>query len=217
MPNIFNSRSKQLEGEIENYLDRVTTSGLIFYEGVKAYVRGNKTKFEKNFKDITALESEADEIRRNIKHTLYTFMLIPESRGDVLGLLETLDDIVDICEKVIEQFSIETPDIPDFLKNDFIELAELSSKAVDEVVKGARAFFREISMVSNYVNKVHFYEQEADDTEENLKRMAFHRKDITSFSHKVHMRYFAEKIAAVSDVSEQVAERLAVYAIKRRI
>ncbi len=217
MPKFFNSKSKQLEGDIDGYLDRVTTAGLIFYEGVKAYINGKKDKFERNFKEISVLESDADNVRRDIKHKLYTYMLIPESRGDVLGLIETLDDIVDICEKVLEQFSIETPEIPEFLKSDFIELADLSSKAVEEVVKAARAFFREIGMVSNYVNKVHFYEHEADDVEEHLKRNAFNSKEIESFSQKVHMRYFAEKIAAVSDVAESVAERLSVYAIKRRI
>ena len=217
MPKFFNSKSKQLEGEIDGYLDRVSTAGLVFQEGVKAYVNGKKDKFERTFIDISTLESDADNVRRDIKHKLYTYMLIPESRGDVLGLLETLDDIVDICEKVLEQFSIETPNIPEFLKSDFLELAELSSKTVEEVVKGTRAFFREIGMVSEYVNKVHFYEHEADDVEEQLKRKAFNSNEIKRFSQKVHMRYFAEKIALVSDVSESVAERLSVYAIKRRI
>lgn len=217
MPLFPNNKTKQLEADIEGYLDRVSTSGMIFKEGVKAYIQGNKDKFDKNFSEITSLESEADTVRRDIKHKLYTYMLIPESRGDVLGLLENLDDIVDTCEKVLEQFSIETPNIREFLASDFIELAELSNSAVDEVVKGARAFFREITMVSNYVNKVHFYEHEADDVEEHLKRKAFNSPEIKKFSEKVHMRYFAEKIATVSDVSEAVAERLAVYAIKRKI
>ncbi len=217
MPNFFNRKSKQLESAIDGYLDQVTRSGLIFNEGVKAYVNGKREKFEKNFKDISLLESEADEVRRGIKRKLYTYMLIPESRGDVLGLLETLDDIIDICEKVLKQFSIETPDIREFLKNDFIELAELSSKTVEAVVKGARAFFRDIGMVNDYVNKVQFYEHEADDVEEELKRKVFNSDRIEPLSQKVHLRYFAEKIAAVSDMSKQVAERLSVYAIKRRI
>lgn len=217
MPSFFNSKSKQLEAEIEGYLDKVATAGLIFNEGVKSFVNGKQNNFEAKYQEITSLESNADEVRRNIKHKLYTYMLIPESRGDVLGLLENLDGIVDICEKVLEQFSIETPEIPEFLKSDFIELAELSSKAVDEVAKGARAFFREIAMVSNYVNKVHFYEHEADDVEEQLKRKAFNSDEIKKFSEKVHLRYFAEKIAVVSDVAQSVAERLSVYAIKRRV
>ncbi len=217
MPKLFYSKSKKLESEIEIYLDKVTTAELLFLEGVKSYLNGNLDKFEKKYKAISILESEADNIRREIKHKLYAYMLIPESRGDVLGLLETLDDIIDICEKVLEQFSIETPIIHEFLKSDFMELAELSSKAVDEVVKGARAFFKDIVMVSNYVNKVHFYEHEADDVEEHLKRSVFNSDEIESFSQKVHLRYFIEKLAAVSDVAESVAERLAVYAIKRRI
>ena len=71
-------------------------------------------------------------------------------------------------------------------------------------------------MVSDYVNKVHFYEHLADDVEEQLKRKAFN-SDIKEFSKKVHMRYFAEKIAEVSDIAEHVAERLSIYTIKRRI
>ncbi len=217
MESIFNKKTRQLEADIDGYLDRVTKSGLIFLEGIRAYLKGNKEKFDRNFQEITHLESEADNVRRDIKYRLYAYMLIPESRGDVLGILETMDDIVDVCEKVIEQFSIETPEIPEDLIQDFVDLADLSEKAVEEVVKAARAFFRQITLVSDYVNKVHFYEHEADDVEEQLKRKAFQGDIIKSFSQKVHMRYFAEKIAEVSDVAEQVAERLSVYAIKRRV
>ena len=217
MNKLFSSKTKELESNIDSYLDRVENSGLIFLEGIKAYLNGKTEKFENHYRSISALESEADNVRRDIKHKLYTYMLIPESRGDVLGLLETMDDVIDISEKVLEQFSIEKPEIPDFLKSDFLDLTEMCSKTVEELVKGTRAFFREIKLVNDYVNKVHFYEHEADDVEENLKRKAFNSAEIKRLSRKVHMRYFAEKIALVSDVAEAVAERLSVYTIKRRI
>jgi predicted phosphate transport protein (TIGR00153 family) len=217
MPFLFNNRTKQLETEIDKYLDSVLKAGLIFYEGVKHYLSNDKKAFQNDFDKISELETSADNIRREIKTKLYTYMLIPESRGDVLGLLETLDDVVDICEIVLKQLSIENPEMPDYLKEDFLELSEFSQKTVEELVKGARAFFKEINMVNDFVNKVHFYEHEADDVEEQLKRKIFGTDKIPRFSRKIHMRYFAEKIAAVSDVAEDVAERLAVYAIKRKI
>ncbi|MDY6915552.1 MAG: DUF47 family protein [Candidatus Cloacimonadota bacterium] len=217
MAKLFSNKSRQLEADIDSYLDRVNTAGLLFWEGIKSYIEGKQDYFEKKFEEITDIESEADSKRREIKQKLYTYMLIPESRGDVLGLLETIDDVVDTCEKVLEQFSIETPNIPDFLRQDFLKLTELSAKSVEELVKGTQVFFRQVDMVGNYVNKVHFYEHEADDVEEQLKRKVFESSEIDKFSHKVHMRYFAEKIAAVSDVAEDVCERLSVYAIKRRI
>lgn len=217
MGKLFKSRVKELETQIDNYLDFVANSGLVFYEGIKFYIQGNSEKFEKKNQDLTELESKADELRRNIKHSLYTYMLIPESRGDVLALLENVDNIVDTAEKVLEQFSIEKPDIPEFLITDFINLAKLSRNSVDELVKGMRAFFKEINLVNDYVNKVHFYEHEADDIEETIKRKAFEGDGIKHFSKKVHMRYFTEKIALISDVAEAVAERLSVYTIKRRM
>ena len=217
MPIIFNNRTKQLETEIDRYLDSVMKAGMMFFEGVKHYLKEDKKAFETNYNELSKMETDADNLRREIKTKLYTYMLIPESRGDVLGLLETLDDVIDICEIVLKQLSIEQPEIPRFLKEDFLELSEFSQKAVEELVKGARAFFKEINMVNDYVNKVHFYEHEADDVEEKLKRKIFNSPEIQRFSRKIHMRYFAEKMASVSDVAEDVSERLAVYAIKRRI
>ncbi|MBS3741051.1 MAG: DUF47 family protein [Candidatus Cloacimonetes bacterium] len=216
MAKLFMNRTKQLEEEISAYLDQVSRSGLIFYEAIKSYILDDKDRFNEKFVTITKMESEADEKRRSIKHKLYTYMLIPESRGDVLGLLENMDGIVDCCEKTVERFSIECPEIPEFAQQQFLNLAKFSRKAVEEVVKASRSFFKEINLVEDFINKVHFYEHEADDVEEKLKRTVF-QSDIKKFSRKVHLRYFAEKISTISDEAEEVAERLSVYAIKREI
>lgn len=217
MKKIFTSKVKEMEANIETFLDTVCNAGLILVGGIKAYIRKNSERFEQCHKEISVLETKADTLRRDIKQKLYFNMLIPESRGDVLGLLENIDTVVDVCEKVLEQLSIEQPIIPEDLERDFIELSELSGKAVDSVVQGSRAFFTNIKMVNDFVNKVHFYEHEADQVEKNIKRKAFASDEIKKFSRKVHIRYFAEKVALVSDVAESVAERLAVYAIKRRM
>lgn len=216
MAKIFTRRTKELEEEISEYLDLVSSSGLIFYEAIKSYIYDEKEGFNEKFTKISKLETKADEKRRGIKHKLYTYMLIPESRGDVLGLLENLDGIVDSCEKTVERFSIEQPRIPDSIHQDFLNLSKYSRKTVEEVVKAARSFFKEFSLVEDFINKVHFYEHEADDVEENLKRTVF-QSNISKFSRKVHLRYFVEKISLVSDEAEDVAERLSVYAIKRQI
>jgi len=112
---------------------------------------------------------------------------------------------------------LKKPEIPEFLKEDFLELTELSYKAMEELSKAARAFFTELKLVTTYVNKVHFYEHEADKVEKILKRKIFNNEKITDLATKISLRYYAEKIALVSDESEKVAERLAIYAIKRRI
>lgn len=214
---LFTSRTKQLQLEMDRYFSLVDQGALLFEESIKRYLEGRMDDFEKKSAEIDTVEHEADTLRRQIKHRLYAEMLIPDSRGDVLGLLETLDNVLDVSKHVTTHFSIEKPEILPFLRDDFRELTESVVKAVLELTLAVRAFFREVYRVTEHLDKVHFWEHEADEIEERLKRKAFATDEIQLFSKRVHMRYFAERISLIADEAEEVAERLAVYAIKRNL
>ncbi|TVQ35417.1 MAG: DUF47 family protein [Spirochaetaceae bacterium] len=202
---------------MDRFFSLVDQCGLLLEEAIKKYLDNKLDEFEEKAAEIDKLEHEADNLRREIKHRLYAEMLIPDSRGDVLGLLETLDNVLDTTKHVTMHFSIEKPEVFPFLKEDFLELTQTSVKAVLELTLAVRAFFRELYRVTEHLDKVHFWEHEADVIEERLKRKAFASDEIELFSKRVHMRYFAERISHVADESEAVAERLAVYAIKRNM
>ncbi|MBI9101060.1 MAG: DUF47 family protein [Spirochaetales bacterium] len=215
--NYFFSKAKKIESNIDRFLDNIITASLSFEEGLNDYYNSNEDAFIKRCAEIDKLESDSDVLRREIKVTLYKELLIPDARGDVLGLLETLDNVIDRIKKVIQQFSIESPIICKELKDDFLSLVRASVKCVTELVSAARAFFREIQSVDDYLIKVHFWEHEADQIEDRIKRKTFKGDFIEDLSQKVHVRYFAEKISSLADDAEAVAERLAVYTIKREI
>lgn len=218
MKNIFSNRAQELENNIDNYLEVVSNSNLVFVRDSKNYIRKNFEEFENSLDEILKLENSADDFQKEIKYKLYKYMLIPEARGDVLTLLENIDNIVDHIKKLLVQLSIEKPIIPNNLIDDFDELIEMVSKSVDQLIKCIRAYFTNITMVNEYVNKVHFFEHEADKIEEKIKRKVFNNEnELNSFSKKVHLRYFVEKIAQISDRAETISERASVAAIKRRI
>lgn len=215
MINLKTNEAMELQIEINKYFDMVDNAALIFYEAVKNYVKNKMNSFARHYQKITTLETQADELRREIKYKLYSFKVMSDIRGDVLGLLENMDNVLDLTEKVVELFSIEKPIIPDFLKEQFLLLAETSSLAVSALVKAARAFFEELDLINRYINKVHFFEQHADKIEEDIKRKVFKSDEVPEISRKMHIRDFTEKIAEVSDIAQSVAERLSVYSIKR--
>lgn len=202
---------------MDRYFSMIDQGALLLEDAVRKYLDGKMDSFEQKTAEISTIEHDADELRRKIKHRLYAEMLIPDSRGDVLALLETLDNVLDSSKHVSSNFSIEQPEILPFLKDDFLELTETCVKAVLELTLAVRAFFREVYRVTEHLDKVHFWEREADMVEERLKRKAFSSDEIKLFSKRVHMRYFAERISMVADEAEAVAERLAVSAIKRAI
>jgi len=211
------NRSRELIAGIDSFWDAIGKSALVFNAGVKDFLNAKRERLTERLHEIEILENEADALRRKIKHELYAQMLIPEARGDVLGLLETSDNVIDRAKKILNSLDIEQPGIPDFLVDDFLELTDISTTAMDEMVKGCRAFFSDIKIVNDFINKVYFYEHEADKLEDAIKRKVFESDEIKHLSRKVQIRYFTEKIAQLSDDAEAVCERLSIYAIKRSI
>ena len=209
-------KSKALEHKIDEFLDRLSESALLFDLAIKSYLLDGYSKdFAAKRKDVNDNESAADVLRREIESQLYSQTLIPESRGDVLGLIETLDDVLNLCESSLWAFDIEKPKIPDEHHALFKELTEMVVQSVEALARSSRAFFRDFDRVSYHNHKVMFYETEADKVSTKLKRQIFASK--LDLAHKMHLRYFVESIDNIADWSEDVADRLAIYALKRSV
>jgi hypothetical protein len=209
-------RTKALEAQIDDFLDKLSQSALVFRRAVDIYLADGMTKeFEEKLSQVNELESQADKLRRDVETQLYAQTLIPESRGDVLGLIENLDSVLNLCEGGLWAFSIETPDIPTEFHPDYRTLTEQVVNTVESLVLASRAFFRNIEAVPDHMHKVMFYEKEADKVSTKLKKAIF-ATDLP-LSHKAHLRNFVEHIDNLADKSEDVADRLAIYTIKRTV
>ena len=146
---------------------------------------------------------------------LYRHSLIPESRGDVLGLLETMDCVINTAKNTLSLFLVEHPEMVPELTREWRDLAETATHTAEAVVLAARAFFRDARGVSDHLRKVYFHEKEGDKIAMDLKRKIFD-SDV-DLVRKIHLRYFALNIDLVSDAAEDVADRLSIYAIKRTV
>ncbi len=209
-------RTKALENEIDAFLDKLSESGLLFKRAVQIYLAdGASAEFDEKLQAVNRLESEADKLRRAIETQLYTQTLIPESRGDVLGLLENLDSLLGLYEGALWSFSIEQPEISAEFHGDYMALCDQVVHAAESIVLASRAFFRNIEAVGDHMHKVMFYEKEADKVSTKLKRAIF-GSDLP-LSHKAQLRNFVEHIDNLADYSEDVADRLAIYTIKRTV
>ena len=206
-------KTKELETQIDDYLDIVERGALLFLQGIKLYFENRLDEFEVRYKDLRAMESKGDSLRRDIENKLYTHTLIPESRGDVLGLMENTDAVLNRMAKTLLNFSIENPDIPEQLKPLFIDLAQASSSATENMVKAVRTYFRDLLAVRDFINKALFYEKESDKIAEKVKRIIFDTD--AELSWKAHMRIFAHHIELIADEAEDVCDRLAIAVAKR--
>lgn len=209
-------RTRQLEKQIDSFFDKLSESSVVYRLAIRIYLKeGASEEFETRLERVNRLESEADLLRRDIETQLYTNTLIPDSRGDVLGLIETVDQLLTQFEGSIWAFSIEKPEIPETARPGFKKLTNMVVKSVDELGLGCRAFFRSPYDVPAYNHKVQLYEKEADILSTTLKREIFD-SDL-DLSRKLHLREFVESIDSIADMAEDVADRLSIYSIKRTV
>ena len=106
-------QTKQLEREIDQFVDILSEVGLVFKSIVPLYLdSGSTDKFDEMVKQVSVMESKADKITKEVERTLYEETLIPDARSDVLRLLEHMDELIGMYQGNCYHFSIQKPDFP---------------------------------------------------------------------------------------------------------
>lgn len=210
-------RTSYLISEIDEYISISESSISVFGQGVELYLNNNIEGLQSNLQLIHKMEGEADKKKREIANNLTKYSLIPEYRGDVLRLLERMDDIIDTSKGNLLQFEVEMPKIPSELNEDLMELTKASVNSVEQVNLAMRAFFKDVKTVDEYIQKVRLHEREADKLAIKIKRKVFHEMNSISLAEKFHIRYFTLHIENISDIAESLSDMIQIVAIKRTI
>jgi len=216
MNTIF-KKSVELSMKIEKFLDIISNGLLLFEKEMNAYLTNDHATYKETLDRICILESEADELEIEIKVTLYKFMLLPDTRADVLSLIKSLDNIIDATEEISKDFYMQRPRFPEAMYPDIIELTRNSIKTADALILATRSFFNEVHLVSSHISKVRFFEHEADIIEDKLNDMIFNDGCVTDLAEKLQLKNFVNKIADISDEAESIGDKLTIFTIKREV
>ena len=207
--------TKKLEDRVDRFFLLLSEASVIYRLAVRTYLRERVSEeFKARLKQVHEIETEADVLRRAIEKDIYSEMLIPDARGDVLGLIETSDEIFSLFASSLWAFSNEKPQITDELKAEYRRLTNMVIKAVEELASGCQVFFRSPHLVPTHTAKVVLFEREADTLSKSLKIQIF--ANGLDLQEKVHLREFVDCIKVIADRSEDVSDRLTIYALKRQ-
>ena len=226
-PALF-GKTKLLEGQIDEFLDKVAEGAIYFERGITIFLEKEKVSkaCEEKISQITTLKERCKELRRSIVNTLYSEMLIPDFRADVLRLLTDLFSLLDAMGNNFQALMIEqgqanqmeeriTQQEIELTIKEFLELVKVVVKSVETVIIAARNFFRDPKVVRDHIYQVRVYESEADKIGISLKKRIFSTN--LKFSQKINLRNRVDAIDAIADKAEDVADELSIYAIKRTL
>ncbi len=215
LSSIFKNRAG-IEKEIDSFLNMASESGIIFTEGMNAYLAEDLDSFEANLIHIIETEKKADRLRRSIEDLLYRKTLVPESRGDVLELIERMDVVLGQFKGVMYRIEIERPNIGVTFHEDLKNMCGFAVKTVEAITLSLRAYFKNISQVESHMHKVSFWETESDKVSTRLQKAIFSSEEMP-LDQKMQLRDLVKHIDGIADKAEDMADSLAIYVIKRSL
>ena len=213
---IFSGRKHKIAEMVERYLVKIEECMENFKESLSKYLeKGLSTEFDELIEKTHIAESLADDIRRDIERNLYEKSMIPESRGDILGLLESTDKVLSKAQSVLYQIQTEFIQIPEFLKEDLRKLMSVNIEAFRKVVEGIRKLFENLKEVRDITNEIDKCESSSDRLEREIIKKIF-QSDI-NLGEKILLKEVIIETGSISDLSQAVGDRLNIIAAKRLI
>ena len=208
-------KEKSIIDKIKTYLDQVDRCRDGFRVCIEKLI--TEPQSEENaaiVEEVHRSESRADDLRRSIEFQLYERALIPESRGDVLGLIETLDAIPGMFQSLCYQLLLERITFPDQFRERYLHLVDVNIKAYDLVRQAVVGLFYS-NDVKEQTDLVDAVESDSDHIERSLIRDIFSSK--LEKADKILLKEIVVNTGDISDQAETVKDRLALAIIKRKI
>jgi len=186
---------------------------------IQHYLKAEIDEAKEMAKKTDHLETETDEIRREVEGLLFSGAFLPNLRGDVHVLVEAMDKIADSAEACCDFAIGQRPEIPDDFKSDFLTIAADSIYSYDPFKEAVENLFSEkgkdVSIVRERVKEVGIRESDVDDLEWKLTRRIF--TSALPLAQKLHIQYWLEKITNISDRIEDASDCLNSLIFKTRI
>lgn len=213
---IFASKQKKVQAQIALYCKTVLDCLSAFKVAMVHYCNDpDREAIRRSFDEVHKAESLADDIRREIEVTMYSKALFPESRGDILGLLEAMDKVPNQAEAAVQMIYEQRIPIPEAFDSQIEQLIEVCFRCVQAMLDSVQKLFTDYTSAAVAVGKIDELETEADHIESRLKEQLFSSQ--VDGIDKILLRDLVKHIAGICDRAENVGDRIRIIVAKRGI
>lgn len=213
---LFWKKEKSVMDKIRIYTGFIDTCFEYFGVLFEALVNGEDgDHLLEKAKRVHHAESEADDTRKSIERELYHKALIPESRSDVMNILEDLDEVPGLMKRLSYQLVIEkirfSTEIYELLKR-HISLSRESWG----VLKGTiEALFYSGEAIDDF-EAIDRYETECDELERRMLTTLF-EDDTLEKADKLQLKQVIQAFGDIPDTLEETSDEITIAMIKRRL
>ena len=209
-------KEHRVESLIYDYLDTLKLTQSNFSKALTVCLEEPQCEnFEFLIEQTHKFESKADDIREEIKSMMYEKALIPESRGDITGLLDEIDKIPHLFESILYLVQTQKLTIPDFIVLDIRDLVRISLECCELLVRQVVTLFKRTEGIRALITTIDTNESHCDHIERRIITKVFD-SDLDPFK-KLQIKELIEKIGDIADQADRVSKRINIINMKRRV
>ena len=210
----FGARQQQILKELDEYLHNLNTITRTMREAIGAYLKEDMQEFLRLFEEINNVESHLDTLRRDIEERIYEQRLLPDTRDDILALLESLDRIPNRIQAVTREMLLQGIRIPELIHHSVNQLAHRGVEIVQVLSRVADAFLNRPHDVREGARQLSKQENEADMIEHEAVKLIFQDAGL-ELAKKMQLYHFVDRFGSICDMAEDVGDQVMIWAIKR--
>jgi predicted phosphate transport protein (TIGR00153 family) len=209
-------KEQQLESLITQYLENLTRTQEHFVKAMDTCLdQGLCGEFAFLIEQTHKFESKADEIRDEINYLMYSRALIPESREDIMSLIEQVEVIPRIFELILHLIRTQKLKIPDFIMLDVKDLIRISVESCELMIKQIDLMLKNRQGIRALVSTIDHNESHCDHIERSLMLKVF--ESDMDLVHKLQLKELIIAMGEVSDQADRVSKRVNILTLKRRV
>ena len=209
-------KEHRVETLIFEYMDTLKLIQESFLDAINACLEDNKCEdFEFLITQTHKHESRADDIRDEINNLMYSKALIPDSRGDIMQLIESIDIIPHLFERILFIMQTQKVSIPDFLVLDVKDLIRISLESCDLLSKQMALHLKQKLGIRSLLSTIDTNESHCDYIERRIITKIFD-SDLDPFV-KLQLKELIVTMGEISDQADRVSKRISIISMKRRV
>jgi len=209
-------KERQLETLIYQYLENLSLIQQHFSKAMNICLKeGVSDDFSFCMDQTHKFESRADDIRDETNELMYSRALIPESREDIMALLERVDEIPRSFEQILNMIQTQMLVFPEFLVLDIQELIRISLESCDMMAKQIDVLIKKKEGIRALMSTIDQNESHCDHIERRIITKLFD-SDLEPFL-KLQLKEIVIVMGEISDQTDRVSKRINIMTMKRRV
>jgi len=213
---IYNNKNPKLSKCFTDHQSDVVECLNKFEEYLKALFSGASLDQLKSMKvAIDNCEHAADEELRHVVDLLSDFFL-PTTRSNLIAIVQSTDSVANISQSIARRITIEKAHLPECVHSDILEIVKISKVQLD-------ILYRSVDLLLNNYKKIFKDRKILDDIRaeeskiDSIEQMLYERifdLDLPLYE-KIYYRDFVAHICNISDVIEDIADKIQIMLVER--